>query len=583
MKAFSILSRATIKQGYLFLLMAIVVCYYIYNQYYLLETSINSVELVFSSEVSKEEIPIVYISSDKESKINFKNVYKFQEQGHLVYQCQLDALKKPRKLRLYFSYPNKTVLIKSIRVKSGKEVISIPLQKFKNRSGVKIIEQPNDLKLEVLVSSGYIELPKTYIYTSDFKNIYHLALPTLLLLFLIFLVLKSLKPINIEPHTKTSITLSLLILSMFLPDPIYNVALISLGVLHIRDVSWKAIKGQKINLIVLGFFIIYIVNNLFASEEGFKEISTVERFLPFFVLAVVLPSIARRKYLSLFPVSAFVLGFGFLLTSVFDVYIHRNFEFLSFDYFSKYLHPVYFSYLLFFSICFIDLNYKGRYKYILEFVLFVFLIFSGSKMVFLLSLIVVFINLLKNKKTAILILPLALIVVLFSPLKHRFDEILNKEDFTVLNEKHIENSNDARVSGLTLRLLLWRESLATMSGFDYITGKGVTKQTNRLLENRLVNLGLLGHKNFNPHNQYVDTFWRTGVLGLIFLMLIPIYSLVIGIKRKDKLIIQFSLFMFVVMWSESIFGRVNGVYFFTTVILILLNSKNINENSHIRV
>jgi len=575
-----------IKTFYYFLIVLISVlislCTYVFVNYDALETPINSIELGFSSEVSKEEIPIIYISSDKESEINFKTVYKFQEDGNLVYQSQLDESKKLRKLRLYFSYPNKTVLIKSIRLKSGNEVISIPLQKFKNRSGIKIIERPNDLKLEVLVGSGYIELPKTYIYRSDFKNIYQLVAPTLLLLFLIFLVLKSLKPIDIEPFTKTSVTLSLLVLTIFLPDPIYNIALIVIGVLHIKDVSWKAIKEQKINLIVLGFFIIYIVNNLIVSEEGFKEIATVERFLPFFVLAVVLPSIAHRKYLSLFPVSAFVLGFGFLLTSIFDVYIHQNFEFLSFEYFSKYLHPVYFSYLLFFSICFIDLNYKGKHKYFLEFVLFVFLIFSGSKMVFLLSLIVVFINLLKNRKTVILILPLVLIVVLFSPFKNRFDEILNKEDFTVLNEKHIENSNDARVSGLTLRLLLWRESLATMSGFDYVFGKGVTKQTNRLLENRLVNLGLLNHKSFNPHNQYVDTFWRTGALGLIFLILIPIYSLVIGIKRKDKLIIQFSLFMFVVMWSESIFGRVNGVYFFTTVILILMNSNKINENSHIR-
>src|SRR5690554_5686957 len=503
--------------------MTVVVCYYIYNQYYLLQSTINSVELVVNSELSKEEVPIIYISSDKESEINFKTVYKFQEDGNLVYQSQLDESKKLRKLRLYFSYPNKTVLIKSIRLKSGNEVISIPLQIFKNRSGIKIIERPNDLKLEVLVGSGYIELPKTYIYRSDFKNIYQLVAPTLLLLFLIFLVLKSLKPIDIEPFTKTSVTLSLLVLTIFLPDPIYNIALIVIGVLHIKDVSWKAIKEQKINLIVLGFFIIYIVNNLIVSEEGFKEIATVERFLPFFVLAVVLPSIAHRKYLSLFPVSAFILGFGFLLTSLFDVYIHQNFEYISFDFFSKYLHPVYFSYLLFFSICFIDLNYKGKSKYFLEFILFVFLIFSGSKMVFLLSLIVVFINLLKNKKTVLLILPLALIVVLFSPLKHRFADILKKEDFTILNEKHIEDPYDARVNGLTLRLILWRESLATMSGFDYIFGKGVTKETNKILGDRIGNLGMTEHSGFNPHNQYVDTFWRTGAIGLLLLILIPVY------------------------------------------------------------
>lgn len=581
MKIINFLNQIKIKQYYLFLLMVVTACYFLYSQYKILQAPIKSVELVFDHEVSKEDIPIIYISSDKESKIDFKTVYTFQDKGNLVYLCQLDESKKPRKIRLYFSYPNKTVSIKSIQLKSGNDVVSIPLKKFKNRVGVNLIEQPNAMQFEILISSGYIELPDTYIYTSDFKNIYQLILPIIFLLFLIILVLKSLKPIEIQPFTITSVTMSLLILSMFLPDPIYNIALILVGILHVRQVSWMAIKTEKINLIILGFFILYILHNIF-SEEGFKEISTLERFLPFLVLAVVLPSIANRKYLSLFPVSAFILGFGFLLTSLFDVYIHQNFEYISFDFFSKYLHPVYFSYLLFFSICFIDLNYKGKSKYFLEFILFVFLIFSGSKMVFLLSLIVVFINLLKNKKTVLLILPLALIVVLFSPLKHRFADILKKEDFTILNEKHIEDPYDARVNGLTLRLILWRESLATMSGFDYIFGKGVTKETNKILGDRIGNLGMTEHSGFNPHNQYVDTFWRTGAIGLLLLILIPVYSLIIGIKRRDKLIIQFSLFMFVVMWSESIFGRVTGVYFFATVILILMNTNKSNENSHIR-
>ena len=310
--------------------------------------------------------------------------------------------------------------------------------------------------------------------------------------------------------------------------------------------------------------------------------STIERFLPFVILGIVLPSIADRKILALFPLSAFVIGFGFLVTSIFDVFIHQNFVFLSFDLFTKYLHPVYFSYLLFFSICYIGLNYKGKQKYILELILFLFLIFSGSKMVFLFSSLVIIINLIKSKQTAFLILPLAAVTFFFSPLKNRFSEIIKKEDLSVLNENYIMDPNDARINGLTLRLILWREALACMSGVDYITGKGVTDQTNNTLFKRLDNLGMKNHSNFNPHNQYIDTFWRTGIIGLLFLILIPVYCLKEGVERKDKLLIQFSIFTIVVMCSESIFGRVNGVYFFTTVILLLLNSKKVNENSHFR-
>lgn len=557
-------------------------CYYVYNQYCILDTPIKSIEIVFNEEVTKKQTPIIYISSDKESEINFKTVYKFQDTGNLVYQCLLDDTNKLRRLRLYFSYPNQTVSIKSISLKSANDVVSIPLQKFKKRKGINCVEQANGLKVEVLVSSGYIELPKTYLYPSDFKNSYQLILSLLLVLFLIFLVLKSLKSIEIKAFSFSSIAISLFVLTLFLPAPSYNVALILMVILNIKRFSWPAIKAQKINGVVIGFFLIYLLNNLFISAESFKDMSTVDRFLPFLVLSIILPAIAHRKFLSLFPLSAFILGFGFLATSIFDVYAHQNFVFLSFDFFSKYLHPVYFSYLIFFSICYIDLQYTSKQKYILEFVLFVFLIFCGSKMVFLFALIIVLINLLKTKKTALLIVPLALIVFLFSPLKNRFSKILNKEDFSVLYEKNIENPYDARVNGLTLRLLLWREALATMHSTDYIFGKGVTKETNKLLGSRLYNLGLKNHLNFNPHNQYIDTFWRTGIIGLLLLVLIPIYSLVVGIKRKDKLLIQFSLFMFVVMFSESIFGRVNGIYFFTTVILLLMNTNKLNEDSDIR-
>ncbi|PKB42608.1 O-antigen ligase [Cellulophaga sp. RHA19] len=564
------------------ILVIISLCLYVFVKYEVLQNPITSVNLIFTNEVGKEDIPIVYISSDNESEINFKTVYKFKDTGNLTYQCRLDGTKKLRRIRLYFPHPNRTVSIKEINLKTETKVVNIPLLKFKKREGINCSVQSNEIELEVLIKNGYIELPNVYVYSSDFNNILQLILPLVIVLILLGITIKTFNPIQIKSLPVPIVAIYLFVLSIFLPAPAYNVALILMALLNIKRLSWEDITSQKGNLIILGFFMVYAFNNFFISEEGFNELSILERFLPFLVLSVVLPSIANRKYLSLFPISAFVLGFGFLLTSIFDVFIHQNFVFLSFDFFAKYLHPVYFSYLIFFSICYIDLHYSGKYKYILEFILFVFLIFCGSKMVFLFSLIVVFMNLLKNKKTVLLIIPLALIVIIFSPLKHRFSEIINQDDLSVLNESHIKNPNDSRINGLTLRLILWRETLSTMNGLDYVFGKGVTKETNKHLNKHLIDLGLKNHIGFNPHNQYVDTFWRTGIIGLLLLILIPVYSLVIGIKRKDKLLMQFSLFMLAVMCSESIFGRVNGIYFFTTVILLLMNTNKLNENSNTR-
>lgn len=561
-----------------------IVVLYGYGKYFCLDESpISTIHITHGKHIRSQGLTL-YVSGASESNLNYSRPYKFKSLNDSVLSLQLDDSLKLRAFRCYFEYPGEKIEIKSIDLFSSTKKYSINLNQKFNNDGLKWAEEKGKLKFEVMQSNGFIDAPKHILYPSDFNELYKLFIPLLIVIcFLTYLVYSlDLNKINLKTIGIPGISLAILILSEFLPAPTYNVALILGVVLNVKVINFKKIIQSKINLIFLAFFVIYLLNNLFLTDKGYTTLNTIERFLPFLVLVIIIPSIATRKYLILFPVSAISIGMGLFVTSIFDTFAHHNLTFLSFDDFSKYLHPVYYSYLLFFSICFIDLNYKSKQKYILEFVLFLFLIFSGSKIVFLFSLIVVSVNLLKNKKTALLILPLVLIVALFSPLKDRFDEILNKEDFTVLSEEYIEDPNTARVNGLTLRLILWRETLATMHGRDYVFGKGVTEQTDKLLENRLINLGLVSHKNFNPHNQYVDTFWRTGIIGLLFLILIPMYSLVIGVKRKDKLLIQFSLFMLIVMFSESIFGRVNGIYFFTTVILILMNTNKRNEDSHIR-
>lgn len=566
------------------LIFLIIIVLYAQGKYSYLESPISEIKVTYSSSVDFKSLPTVYISKKKEDKINYATAYKLKLINDSVYTVKLGGNLKLRSFRFHFEYPGENIEIKSIELLGTNKNYSLDINKKLVTKDLKITYKRTSLMLEVKALNGYFDSPKIFTYSSDFKGLYKLYLPFLFAVFFLAYIVNTLdfNRLNLKNIGFSNISLGVLILSIFLPAPAYNVALVLMALLNLKRLSWAAITSQKSNLIILSFFMVYAFNNFFISEEGFNELSILERFLPFLVLSVVLPSIGERRCLSLFPVSAFALGFGFLITSTYDAYVHQNFVFLSFDFFAKYLHPVYFSYLIFFSICYIDLHYSGKHKYILEFILFVFLIFCGSKMVFLFSLIVVFMNLLKNKKTVLLIIPLALIVIIFSPLKHRFSEIINQDDLGVLNESHIKNPNDSRINGLTLRLILWRETLSTMNGLDYVFGKGVTKETNKHLNKHLIDLGLKNHVGFNPHNQYVDTFWRTGIIGLLLLILIPVYSLVMGIKRKDKLLIQFSLFMLAVMCSESIFGRVNGIYFFTTVILLLMNTNKLNENSNTR-
>ena len=153
-------------------------------------------------------------------------------------------------------------------------------------------------------------------------------------------------------------------------------------------------------------------------------------------------------------------------------------------------------------------------------------------------------------------------VLLFSPLKERFKEILNQEDFSILSEHKISEPNDARVNGLTLRLMLWREAISTMNKEDFILGKGVARGTDKILEEELIALGLTHHKNYNTHNQLIDTFWKTGIFGLLILIMIIILGITQGIKTRDHLISIFSTFVLFFLLSECVFERVNGIYYF---------------------
>ncbi len=551
----------------------LVLSVYVFTTYKIYSAPIDSITLSFGNEVTKKDLPVIHTASNGQSKVDVKTQHKLQKKDKFLYEVNLPENQKIRRIRLYFPFAERNVIIKEIRLHHGNRSTDIPLNTIKKQEGFHLVNNRNRLELQIRDKYAFLDVPQKYIYTSDFGNIYYLFIAFFIVVILSSVVVFCFKRTGFGYFTVDNITTSLMVISVFLPAPIYNISLISLAVLNIRKISWKSIKSQWTNIFILVFFFLYLLNNLLISEEGLNDMSVIERFLPFFILTLLLPNLSRRRYLTLFVISSLVLGFVFVITSFFDMYIHSNSELLSFNLFTKYLHPVYFSYLLFFSICYVSIKYEGLKKHFLQFILFAFLVFSGSKMVFILAIIVVIHDLLRNRKGLILILPIVGIIMFFSPLIKRFEEIYSIDDLSILSEEHISSPNDDRVNGLTLRLLLARETLKTMNYKDYLFGKGVSRSTDEVLRYRLDKIGLKNHLNFNPHNQYIDTFWRGGLITLIVLIFIPLSSIINGVKRKDRLSVLFSCFMLFVMGSEVIFGRVNGIYFFTLVLLILNNTK----------
>ncbi|MGJ8591429.1 MAG: O-antigen ligase family protein [Aquaticitalea sp.] len=554
---------------------------YSQNKYILFDDGVSQVEITVNTDIDKNAIPILYLAANNQSELNFKTPIQLQKTSENTYAAQIDETLKLRFFRLYFNNPGQSLKFYGLKISSDTDVRDIDISRIKNYEKLKFKKSDVEdaFAIDIYATQSYIEMPQRLVYHEDLSNLYIYALLLFFIALVAFLILRM---FNIEYLNLTKVSffgLPLLILSVFCPAPVYNVALILTVVLNIKKLRNINFRHQKMSIVLISFFLIYLLNNLFVSVDGYHDMSVVDRFLPLLVLSLIIPVISNRNYLIFFPIAALILGFGFLSTSVLDALINRNEVYLSFDYFTKYLHPIYYSYLLFFSICYIHLTIKDFRKYYFIGVLFVFMVFSGSKMVLIFTLIAMFIDIVKTHETGLLAIPLILILILFSPLKDRFNDVLRVDDTSILKDNHIEDPYDARINGLTLRLILWREALQTMDGPDYLIGKGVTDSAEDELSLRIGELGLTKHTSYNPHNQYVDTFWRTGIIGLLCLLLIPIYGVYFGLKNKDILLIQFSVFMFAIMFSESIFGRVNGIYFFTIVLLILINSKPKHEHS----
>jgi hypothetical protein len=175
----------------------------------------------------------------------------------------------------------------------------------------------------------------------------------------------------------------------------------------------------------------------------------------------------------------------------------------------------------------------------------------------------------------VVLVPLLLMVLLlFSPVRKNFGLVANPRDWSVLSEAHINNPADKRLNGFTLRVILWQENLRVENVGQLIFGNGIGSEGNAVLEANLQKRGLTNHLWYNAHNQYLTTFFHTGILGLAALVSIVLYSIWSGYKSRDRVLLFFSVVMALAMMSESVFERVSGAVFFSLILLLSSNSKS---------
>lgn len=569
-----------INVSFWIVLLATVLCFNLYL-FAVYHPDSDSVEkLSFSSNLAEDEL-LVYVNQEHSSEMDFTKPIKPKLVAGLMV-CDLGGM-KIRKFRIYILKDADSVVVNNVKLLYADHNESVPGNQLKTD---KLRKVKPDLYTSEL--SAFFELKKSRITLQELVLVEFLILLFCfpLALFLVYLYRRSVRHLYKPFHLKSA-GVGLFLFSIFLPLPFFNIGFMISFALIVMDFNYRRFLAGKLGLLVLLYFLLFVVNNVFISESF--NMKLFETMLPFFFLPFYIACLPQKRYLWMFPLAALMFSLYFLVTSLIDFSLFRSISVFSFDAFTKYLHPVYFSYMLVFSMMYLEFNDEKKLpnKWIFLPVLGLALLCCGSKLMIVFTGLFYAFQLFKKRPYlgyAFLGLAIAA-VLLFAPTRKRFQEIVNPHSFSILKEDPIVSKNDERLTGVTVRLIIWQESLETFDNISRIlVGQGVDQKADRLLQDRLSSRNVdASHIKYDPHNQYITTFYKLGLLGLFILVALCVLAFRIAYFRRNRLLVFTMLLFVIAMFTESVLQRATGIFFFLTLILLqtslILNPTHL-ENSN---
>lgn len=126
-----------------------------------------------------------------------------------------------------------------------------------------------------------------------------------------------------------------------------------------------------------------------------------------------------------------------------------------------------------------------------------------------------------------------------------------------------------------LRVTILRSTLPVAKE-NWLVGVGVGDKIDVYMEqyrkdNNLVSL----EREYNSHNQYIDTLVVTGIAGLALLLIFFVVPAVLAFKNR-RFDVVFALFLFMIFFNalfESVFERQAGIMFFVLFFTLMFNAE----------
>lgn len=550
------------------------IVWFVSYAYHFLPERVQTLKIVFDRPVQAQDF-VVYISDSAEAAPNLSRPFFAQTGSDSVLLVKIGERVKLRQARLYFQRQIDDGVIRKISLIGKSTESSLKLSQITSDLIQLQKSGENPIAFHVTTGSGYayIETPPFY-YPFDYWLLAIAMLVAVGLAYVFYFVIRQL----LEEVTSISWmewSVIAFILSIMLPQVFFNVTLAVSTLFVIRNFSFDRLLSNRLNLLYAALFVVYLLSFLYFSS--ISSFSYFEKYLGLLALPVYASCIKNKRILIFFCVSALLIGGAVLTGALVNVAVFRNVEVVQSDKLSAIIHPVYYSYLVAFSILYLELGTNLRHKHLISIILFVLLILSGSKLV-IFSMVVLSLFFLRPSVKVILVPLLLMSMFLYSPIRKEFGLVFNSRDLSVLSEPHLSNPTDERLNGFTLRIMLWQENLRVEKLSRLIFGNGIGPEGKAVLEANLRERGLTNHVWYNAHNQYLTTFFHTGLVGLMILISIVMYLIWMGYRSGNRVLLFFSVVTALAFMSESVFERVSGIALFSLILLLMTNGESQENN-----
>lgn len=142
-------------------------------------------------------------------------------------------------------------------------------------------------------------------------------------------------------------------------------------------------------------------------------------------------------------------------------------------------------------------------------------------------------------------------------------------DQYVKNPTEFAETRQPDMSGTEVRIVMWTVAVESIKQFPLGVGTG---NVDEILTANLKKIGQheLAEHEYNPHNQYFQTWIETGFFGFLILFLILIFSIYYGFKYRNWALVILAFSLAFNMIFESMLQRQDGIVFYTFVLNLLV-------------